>query len=170
MRRLLKGALGLGAAGLVAFGVSYGIARFLMTESRGGAEQQASPTNQSAIDEVLVGRGRYLARAGDCVACHTGPGDTEFAGGLAMATPMGTIYSTNITPDGVTGIGRYSYEDFVHAVQQGVAPGGRALYPAMPYPSYAAVTAADMRALYTYSCPGSQASAARTLQPPFRGR
>ena len=97
-----------------------------------------------------IARGEYLARAGDCVACHTAMGGTEFAGGLGMKTPIGTIYSTNITPDKETGIGDYSFEDFDNAVRHGIAKNGQTLYPAMPYPSYAVVTESDMRALYAY--------------------
>ena len=102
----------------------------------------------------LVKRGEYLARAGDCVACHTAKGGKPFAGGLPMATPIGTIYSTNITPDKQTGIGDYSYEDFQKAVRQGVAKTGDTLYPAMPYPSYAVVSDEDMHALYAYFMQG----------------
>jgi len=98
----------------------------------------------------LVKRGEYLARAGDCVACHTSKGGAAFAGGLPMATPIGTIYSTNITPDRDTGIGEYSYDDFQKAVRHGVAKNGDTLYPAMPYPSYAVVSDEDMKALYAY--------------------
>lgn len=100
-------------------------------------------------DPAQVKQGEYLARAGDCVACHTAKGGEPFAGGLPMATPIGTIYSTNITPD-KTGIGNYSYEDFERAVRQGIGKGGSTLYPAMPYPSYARVSDEDMRALYAY--------------------
>ena len=102
----------------------------------------------------LVKRGEYLARAGDCVACHTAKGGKPFAGGLAMATPIGTIYSTNITPDKQTGIGDYSYDDFQKAVRQGIAKTGDTLYPAMPYPSYAVVSDEDMHALYAYFMQG----------------
>ncbi|MCP1644382.1 mono/diheme cytochrome c family protein [Pseudomonas citronellolis] len=102
-----------------------------------------------AADPAQVKQGEYLARAGDCVACHTAKGGEPFAGGLPMATPIGTIYSTNITPD-KTGIGNYSYEDFERAVRQGIGKGGSTLYPAMPYPSYARVSDEDMRALYAY--------------------
>ncbi|WP_034911591.1 cytochrome c [Erwinia sp. 9145] len=98
----------------------------------------------------LISRGEYLARAGDCVACHTKMGGKPFAGGLSMATPIGNIYSTNITPDNKTGIGDYSYDDFQRAVRHGVAKNGDTLYPAMPYPSYAVVSDEDMRALYAY--------------------
>lgn len=107
------------------------------------AQQQSDNTDE-------LKRGEYLARIGDCVACHTSKGGTPFAGGLPMATPIGTIYSTNITPDKQTGIGSYSFEDFDQAVRHGVRKDGSTLYPAMPYPSYSVVTEKDMRALYAY--------------------
>ena len=106
--------------------------------------------------DALVKRGEYLARAGDCVACHSSAGGQPFAGGLPMATPIGTLYSTNITPDKTTGIGDYSYDDFQKAVRQGVAKNGDTLYPAMPYPSYAVVSDEDMQALYAYFMHGVQ--------------
>jgi alcohol dehydrogenase (quinone), cytochrome c subunit len=94
--------------------------------------------------------GEYLARAGDCVSCHSAPGGKAFAGGLKMGSPLGAIYSTNITPDPETGIGSYSLADFDRAVRQGVAKDGHRLYPAMPYPSYAKLTDADVVALYDF--------------------
>ncbi len=99
---------------------------------------------------ALIKKGAYLAYAADCAACHTAPHGRPFAGGLAMQTPMGTIYSTNITPDKKTGIGNYSYGDFERAVRRGVRPDGAALYPAMPYVSYAVVRDQDVKALYAY--------------------
>ena len=95
-------------------------------------------------------RGEYLARAGDCVACHSVAGGKAFAGGLKMGTPLGAIYSTNITPDPETGIGSYSLEDFDRAVRRGIAKDGHRLYPAMPYPSYVKLTAEDVAALYSF--------------------
>ena len=95
-------------------------------------------------------KGEYLARAGDCVACHSVPGGKAFAGELKMGTPMGAIYSTNITPDPETGIGGYSFEDFDRAVRKGVAKDGHHLYPAMPYPSYAKITDEDIHSLYDF--------------------
>ncbi len=89
-------------------------------------------------------RSEYLARAGDCVACHSVPGGKAFAGGLKMGTPLGNIYSTNITPDKETGIGNYTLADFDAALRRGVAKDGHHLYPAMPYPSYAKLTDADV--------------------------
>ena len=105
--------------------------------------------NAAEIDQNLIKQGEYLARAGDCVACHTAKDGKPFAGGLPMETPIGTIYSTNITPD-KTGLGDYSLEDFDKAVRHGVAKNGSTLYPAMPYPSYASVNETDMKALYAY--------------------
>jgi len=101
-------------------------------------------------DAALIARGAYLAKAGNCVACHTAPRGKPFAGGLPMTTPLGRIYATNITPDPDTGIGRYTQEDFNRAMREGVAKDGHNLYPAMPYPSYAKVNDADMQALYAY--------------------
>ena len=97
-----------------------------------------------------VGGGEYVARAADCVACHSIPGGKAFAGGLKMGTPLGAIYSTNITPDSETGIGSYTLADFERAVRQGIAKDGRHLYPAMPYPSYAKLTDTDVAALYRF--------------------
>ena len=103
---------------------------------------------------ALVAHGEYLARAGDCIACHTTQGGKPFAGGLKFDTPIGAIYSTNITPDANTGIGKWSYDDFAKAVRQGVRPNGETLYPAMPYPSYARLSDDDMKALYAYFTQG----------------
>jgi alcohol dehydrogenase (quinone), cytochrome c subunit len=108
----------------------------------------------SRADESVVSpsgsRGEYLARAGDCVSCHSVPGGKAFAGGLKMGSPLGDIYSTNITPDPETGIGKYSLEDFDRAVRQGIAKDGHRLYPAMPFPSFAKLTDDDVAALYDF--------------------
>lgn len=120
-------------------------------------------------DLQLIRNGEYLARAGDCVACHTAPGGRPFAGGLAMQAPMGTIYSTNITRDKNTGIGNYSYGDFERAVRRGVRPDGAPLYPAMPYVSYAVVADSDIHALYAYFM-SSVETVEQNNQPPSRGR
>jgi mono/diheme cytochrome c family protein len=92
----------------------------------------------------------YVARAADCVACHSVPGGKAFAGGLKMGTPLGAIYATNITPDPDTGIGKYTLPEFDRALRQGIARDGRHLYPAMPYPSYAKLSDADVVALYRF--------------------
>lgn len=96
-----------------------------------------------------VGR-EYVAKAGDCTACHTSSGGALFAGGMKFPTPLGNIYATNITPDKQQGIGAYSFDEFDRAMRQGIAKDGHRLYPAMPYTSYAKMNAEDMRALYDY--------------------
>lgn len=115
-------------------------------ESAPPAETQ--PTALST--ETPQSKGEYVARAGDCIACHSVPGGKAFAGGLIMGTPIGAIYSTNITPDPDTGIGNYSFDDFDRAVRHGIAKDGHRLYPAMPYPSYAKITDDDLHALYDF--------------------
>jgi len=92
----------------------------------------------------------YVARLGDCVACHSVPDGKPFAGGLKMGTPLGVIYATNITPDKETGIGNYTLPEFDNAVRRGVTRDGRRLYPAMPYPSYAKMSDTDVKALFDY--------------------
>ncbi len=110
----------------------------------------AAARAETAPPADSIERGRYLARAADCIACHTASDGAEFAGGLAMMTPLGRIYSTNITPDHETGIGTYSLTDFSRAVRDGVAKDGHYLYPAMPFPSYAKISDTDIESLYAY--------------------
>jgi mono/diheme cytochrome c family protein len=98
----------------------------------------------------LIQRGAYLAHAADCEACHTAPGGAPFAGGLAFVLPFGVLYSTNITPDADTGIGRYTDANFLQALHRGVRADGAPLYPAMPYPSYTYMTDADALAIKAY--------------------
>ncbi|MFW7269284.1 c-type cytochrome [Gluconacetobacter sp. Hr-1-5] len=107
-------------------------------------------------DISVLERGASLATAGDCVACHTAPGGKPFAGGLVISSPMGGIVSSNITPDQGTGIGTYTEADFAKALRQGVRKDGAHLYPAMPYPSYSAITDADIHAMYEYFMHGVQ--------------
>src|SRR5579863_6664468 len=97
-----------------------------------------------------ISSGEYLARAGDCIACHTMPGGNLFAGGRAMPTPFGTLYSSNITPDRVTGIGKWSADDFYAMMHTGRSPDGGLLYPAMPFGAYTKVTRADADAIFAY--------------------
>ncbi|WP_080707973.1 c-type cytochrome [Bordetella bronchiseptica] len=99
---------------------------------------------------AAIERGRLVAAAGDCVVCHTAPGGAPNAGGLALDTPFGAIYTTNITPDVATGIGQWSYAAFERAMRQGIHRDGRQLYPAFPYTSFAKLSEADMQALYAY--------------------
>ena len=97
-----------------------------------------------------VSEGQYIAILGDCVACHTTNSDQPLAGGMAFPTPVGDVYSTNITPDKTHGIGAYTLEDFIKVMRNGVAKEGHNLYPAMPYTSYAKMHDADLEALYRY--------------------
>jgi mono/diheme cytochrome c family protein len=97
-----------------------------------------------------VSHGEYIYRLADCAACHTKPGGETLAGGLPLVTPMGTIYTTNITPDRDTGIGKYNFTDFARAVRLGVRPDGTRLYPAMPYTSYAKMSDEDLQDLFGY--------------------
>ncbi len=128
----------------------------------------------ASADDELVKRGEYLARLGDCGACHTSEGGGFMAGGLAFKTPTGTIYSTNITPDKKSGIGDYSVEQFSTAVRHGVAADGHRLYPAMPFPSFAKTTDADIEALYAYVMNGvkpvEQANRPSEMRFPFNIR
>ena len=99
----------------------------------------------------LIAKGRYIATASDCAACHTEPhGGVPFAGGYGISSPLGTIFSTNITPSKADGIGNYTEEEFSRAVRDGVAKDGSHLYPAMPYTAYAKMTDEDVGALYAY--------------------
>jgi mono/diheme cytochrome c family protein len=103
-----------------------------------------------ADDKALIAKGEYLARAGDCIACHTNPGSALFAGGRPMPTPFGTIFTSNITPDPETGIGTWSADDFYRTMHEGRFPDGGLLYPAMPFGSYTKVTRADSDAIFAY--------------------
>ncbi|WP_157636875.1 cytochrome c, partial [Burkholderia ubonensis] len=95
-------------------------------------------------------RGRQIALAGDCAVCHTAPGGRVNAGGFALDTPFGTIYTTNITPDPETGIGAWTYSAFARAMREGIARDGTHLYPAFPYTAFARMSEADLLALYAY--------------------
>lgn len=103
-----------------------------------------------AFDAALVARGAALAAIGNCRSCHTAPDGKSFAGGVPFTTPFGTVYSTNITPDPQTGIGRWTEADFIRAMREGVDRGGRHLYPVFPYDHFTHVTDDDNRAIYAY--------------------
>ena len=128
-----------------------------------------SPAAWAATPENIA-RGAYLARAGDCIACHTARGGVTYAGGRALETPFGRFYGPNLTPDRATGIGDWSADDFWNALHNGIARGGRLLYPAFPYTNYTKVTRADSDALFAYfrSLPAQrQANRAHELRFPY---
>ncbi len=121
----------------------------------------------------LIARGEYLARAGDCTACHTAPEGRLFAGGRAMPTPFGTLYTSNITPDPETGIGKWSADDFYKAMHSGRFPDGGLIYPAMPFASYTKVTRADSDAIFAYLrsiAPVNQRNRPHELRFPYDNR
>src|SRR5262245_2041871 len=114
-----------------------------------GPDPTGAPADLANAD--LVARGEYLTRAADCEACHSAPGGKPYAGGLPFTLPMiGTIYSTNITPDQETGIGAWSDEEFLKALHQGIGRKANHLYPAFPYASYALMTDNDVLAIKAY--------------------
>jgi mono/diheme cytochrome c family protein len=128
-----------------------------------------------AADPDLIARGAYLAAAADCVACHTDPahGGRPYAGGRALATPFGTFYSPNITPDPETGIGRWSEAEFLRALREGVRPDGSNYFPVFPYPSFTKITDDDARAIKAYlfaQPPVRQSSRAHDVAFPFSWR
>ncbi|CFR10826.1 putative cytochrome C [Yersinia frederiksenii] len=107
-------------------------------------------SGHASADANLIARGEYLTKAADCVACHTTKDGKPFAGGLAFKTPMGTLYSPNITPDKETGIGRWSDEEFLRALHEGKGKNGENLYPAFPYTSYTLLQDDDVKAIKAY--------------------
>jgi mono/diheme cytochrome c family protein len=119
----------------------------------------------------LVTQGEYLAKLGNCAACHSARGGEPFAGGKAIHTPFGAVYASNITPDPVHGIGSWSTDAFYRAMKYGVNAQGRLLTPAFPYPNYTHISRADSDALYAYFQLGvqsvAQPSKAHELGFPF---
>ena len=117
-----------------------------------------------------VERGAYLARAGNCAACHTDRGGAAYAGGKGIATPFGTVFASNLTPDAKTGIGNWSPAQFWRAMHNGRSADGRLLYPAFPYPNFTEVTRADSDALYAFlrsQVPAAQPNRAHSLRFPY---
>lgn len=123
----------------------------------------------ASADAQTLARGRYLALAGDCAACHDAADHTPYAGGQPVNSPFGPIYAPNITPDPTHGIGNDTLQQFDDALRRGVRADGSRLYPAMPYPSFAHLTDDDVRALYAYFMHGVAPStnAVRLTQLPF---
>jgi len=161
--------------GLVATG--FGIALVVYVLFTGPGDVPPSEIDFAALDPErhaeLVDAGEYVAKAADCAACHESDDGLALAGGTPMETPMGTIYGTNITPSQDNGIGDYTPDDLYRAMVYGIAPGGRHLYPAMPYTSYHAMSRADVDALYAYLMdqePVARPNKVPELVPPFNAR
>jgi mono/diheme cytochrome c family protein len=138
-RRWLQALAGVAALALVVFMAT--CLSDAITGERAVAKEKVTPE--------LVARGAYLAKLGDCAACHSIAGQPPFSGGLKMGLPIGAIYTSNITPDTRYGIGSYTLADFDRALRFGVSK-GHTLYPAMPFPSYANTRPEDVEALYAY--------------------
>ena len=114
------------------------------------AAMSRAADSPSQSDPGLIERGAYLARAGDCEACHTRPGGAPYAGGAAINSPFGALYAPNITPDPVHGIGAWSDDDFYRAMHEGVGRQGQYLYPAFPYQWFTKVTRDDVLAIRAF--------------------
>lgn len=170
MRRPLRMTL-YGLAGVLA--VVAALAAWVAWRNVAGEElldSAEAPTMAVAADKTEVARGAYLARAGNCMACHTARGAAPWAGGRGIETPFGIIYSSNLTTDESTGLGRWTRGEFWRAMHHGRSRDGRLLYPAFPYTSFTQVTRADSDALYSYLRtlpPVSQAQPAHTLRFPY---
>lgn len=132
------------------------MAKYWTTLSGAGVLLFAAVQTHAADQSELIKRGEYLAIAGDCGACHTEEHRAPFSGGHAIASPIGTLFSTNITPSKTAGIGNYSEAQFAAALRKGVRADGKQLYPAMPYTAYARLTDDDVSALYAYFMQGVQ--------------
>lgn len=135
-----------------------------------GAPSDTAVAPGGAAEDPRVARGRYLARIGNCESCHTRAGGTPWAGGRAIATPFGDVYSTNLTGSSEHGLGQWRFEDFRRAMREGVAPDGRILSPAFPYTSFTRMREDDLEALFAYLKtipPAEVANRPAALRAPF---
>ena len=166
MSRLTKIMLGL-AGSLLCLAALVG---FLNTRDEPDLTQ---PAMAAATDSATVQRGAYLARAGNCMTCHTARGGASYAGGRGIVTPFGTVYTSNLTPDNATGIGSWSPAHFWRAMHNGRSKDGRLLYPAFPYNNYTQVTREDSDALLAYLkslTPVAQANQAHAIRFPYQSQ
>lgn len=148
------------------------VAGVVLTACSLAASPQASPpaAPPPTFPAAQIARGAQLAAVGDCIGCHTPEGGAPFSGGLAMATPFGTVFSSNITPDADHGIGRWELPAFERAMREGVSRDGHRLYPAFPYDHFTHLRDEDLAALYAYlmsRTPSQQATPPAAMHPPF---
>ena len=135
-----------------------------------GEDPLVDDAGSFAATPEQVAHGAYLARAGNCAACHTDRGGAAFAGGKGIATPFGTVFASNLTPDARTGIGAWSAAQFWRAMHNGRSADGRLLYPAFPYPNFTEITRADSDALFAYlrsQVPVTQVNRPHALRFPY---
>ncbi|MEO5733654.1 MAG: cytochrome c [Rubrivivax sp.] len=160
------------------YGLGLGIGTLLVVALAGsiwwlnvrGEFQPIAPDPTSLTSTRLAERGTYLALAGNCAGCHTARGGAPYAGGEGIATPFGTVYAGNLTPDGATGIGTWSEDDFWRALHNGRSKNGRLLYPVFPYPNTTRITRADSDALHAFlqtRAPVQRPNRAHELQFPY---
>ncbi len=151
-----------------------GAALLALMLPRGGiddADDDAPSAASAPAPPELVARGAYLARAGNCAACHTTRGGAAYAGGRAIETPFGAVYASNLTPDVATGIGAWTAAQFRRALHEGRSRDGRLLYPAFPYPNYTRVTSEDADAIHAFLRslpPVRQVNRSHELRWPYR--
>jgi mono/diheme cytochrome c family protein len=135
-----------------------------------GEEPLTGSADSFVATPEQVARGAYLARAGNCAACHTDRGGAAFAGGKGIATPFGTVFASNLTPDAKTGIGTWSAAQFWRAMHNGRSADGRLLVPAFPYPNFTEITRADSDALFAWlrsQVPVAQVNRPHALRFPY---
>ena len=166
LKKIVLGAVGslLGLAALV---------WFLNTRDEADLALPSTAALSAAPDSAMVQRGAYLARAGNCMTCHTARGGASYAGGRSIVTPFGTVYTSNLTPDNATGIGSWSPAHFWRAMHNGRSKDGRLLYPAFPYTNYTQITRDDSDALLAYLkslTPVAQANQAHALRFPYQSQ
>lgn len=169
MKRIVKYGLSI----LVALGVLSAATLYWMGTRDDDALAATGQPLEAADTAALVAQGRYLARLGNCMGCHTASGGQAYAGGTPIPTPFGTLYGPNITPDAQAGIGNWSADDFWRALHNGKSKDGRLLYPAFPYTEYTRVSRADADALFAYLRtvePSRQPSRAHELEFPYDQR
>ena len=163
LKRIAIGVVGVGVVSLLGF----------LALAWRPALTAIDPPAKSSFPIELVAKGEVLAGAGYCAVCHTRPGGQLLAGGYGLQTPFGTIYSTNITPEPETGIGRWSLEAFTRAMHEGVSRDGSHLFPAFPYDHFTKVSDDDVKALYAYLMtrpPVTAAAPANTIPFPLNIR
>ena len=140
-----------------------------VAQAEGHTAGDAPVEHLTPVEQVT--RGAYLARVGDCAACHTLPGGAAYAGGRGIETPFGVVYASNLTPDASTGLGQWTADDFWQALHHGRSRDGHLLYPAFPYPEYTRVTRIDADALFAFLRsvpPVQQVNRAHGLRFPYR--
>lgn len=158
---------------LAALAVLLGLAGIVAALNLRDEIDPASDTAPVTGTPEIVERGAYLARAGNCAACHTARGGAEYAGGTGIETPFGTVYSTNLTPDVESGIGAWSAGEFYRAMHNGRSRDGHLLYPAFPYPNFTRITREDSDALFAYLrsiAPVRQDNRAHALRFPYNAQ